>query len=145
MAQFTGATIDATDITLEAGAGGLGLGAPASQNVGYGVPSFFNSGVNYDPLSGIGAGSYSAPPASNDATNLLGAGYGNLNPATTPGGSANTTATATGLGQPTPGATDTGAATAGSLQDYFIRAVVIILGFIFVAVGLVLFKNRGTP
>ncbi len=136
---ITGATIDATDIQLEAGVGGLGLGVPQSQNVGYGVPSFFNTGVNSDPFSGIGQGNYSAPPTSNSAYNLLQGGYGNLNPSVTPGGTPNTAAQATGLAQ---GQTDTSGATPGTVGDYFIRGAVVILGFIFVAVGLRMFANR---
>lgn len=123
-------TIDATDIQLNAGVGGLGLGVP----VQWGEQAFTN------PLA-----------ASANPFALLAAGYGALNPSTTPGGSANPTAAITGISQPdpsqggstNPGQSVTGAArTPGSIADYFIRGVVIILGFIFVAVGLSMFRSR---
>jgi hypothetical protein len=49
--QSPNAAIDATDITLNAGAGGLGLGVPRSQEAGAGAPAFFNEGVNADSRS----------------------------------------------------------------------------------------------
>lgn len=46
---FQSGNIDATDVVLDANL--LGLGAPASAENGYGVPSFFNEGVNNTGLS----------------------------------------------------------------------------------------------
>jgi len=120
-----GATIDATDIYLNVGVGGVGLGTPVQRNI------FDN------PLA------QAADPFS-----LLAAGFGNLNPSITPGGSANPVATAAGLDQPSPtegGSTNPGksapqaASVSGSIANYFVRGVLVILGFIFVAVGLAMF------
>lgn len=51
-------------------------------------------------------------------------------------GGASTTANAAG--------TTPAASTTGSISDYFIRAIVVILGFIFVAIGLSMFRHGGT-
>lgn len=49
--QAPNAAVDATDIQLNAGPGGVGLGVPRSQEVGAGTPAFFNTGVNADNRS----------------------------------------------------------------------------------------------
>lgn len=120
-----GATIDATDIMLNVGVGGVGLGVPV------------NRGVFDNPLEQAG-----------NPYQLLASGFGNLNPATTPGGSENAGAVGSGIDQPSPtegGSTTPGknavqaSAVPGSIANYFVRGVIIILGFIFVAIGLALF------
>lgn len=132
--DLPGATIDATDIMLNVGVGGVGLGAPS--------PFAFGNPLD-SPIVQPGS----------DPFKLLSAGFGNLNPATTPGGSVNPVATATGTDQPTPsqgGSTTPGqsapqaSAVPGSIANYFVRGVIIVLGFIFVAVGLAMFRSNET-
>ena len=125
---YTGETIDATDIYLNAGVGGVGLGVPPNHS--------------FNPFG-------SALESAGNPFALLNAGFGALNPAVTPSGSANATGTATGTqtvatgGSANPGTTDTGSASVpGSLQNYFTRGVVIVLGFIFIAAGLWLFARK---
>jgi len=113
------------------------FGAPLT-NLGLGVPVEWTNAAIQNDVGGPGA--------------LINAGRGALNPATTPGGAANPVATATGVNTPTEpsdgGSTNPGQSaiqsggTPGTIQNYFIRATVIILGFIFVAVGLSMFGGR---
>lgn len=122
--QAVDSTIDATDLPP------LQDVSPASMNAWR--DSYTNPAVMND---------VDAPPAVlSTLTNALNppSGTSGLTPPTTAqatqaaGGSTNA-----------PGTTDVGNATGtpGSWQDYFARGVIIVLGFIFVAVGLSLFRE----
>ena len=121
--------VDATDLPpINVGVGGFGLGAPASSMAGYGVPNFFYQGVNSEPgdLPPIGP----SAPAGGLLPNNLTQGTGATPASPDVGGTTN------------PNKTNVQSATTqGTLQDWFFRILIVILGFICVAIGLSMFRH----
>ncbi len=107
-------TIDATDLTFNAGPGGLGLGSPWD---------WTNPAIQSDIKAGYSPQPFQIPALTSPAP----AGSNDNSPSASTGATTNTN----------PGATDVAAAgVAGTAQNYFMRALVIVTGFIFLAVGL---------
>lgn len=128
--------IDATDLGPVQFSGSYA----ASENALTQQPGY--TAINNQPVNG-GSGLVSLP----GNTIVPAPGMGPPSSAITVGGptqpaTASTSQPATGTGA-TP-ASPTAAAVTSSVGNYFIRGVIIILGFIFIAVGLSMFKNGGT-
>jgi hypothetical protein len=137
--------IDATDIVLNAGSGGLGLG----QSVNWGglpagasdfpTATQFNSAFAGSTVGTITGGTIAAPSPASTTGQAAATGQGGIGSdyAQTANGAASPLAgqtAATGQG------TNANTPQTGSVGNYFIRGVIIILGFIFVAVGLSMFR-----
>lgn len=127
--------IDATDLTFATGSGGLGLGQPFDT----GSPA---PGTDIAPgYIGGGKGVPSFNTGSNSGASPLGTSFtGSGAPATSSGPSP-------GVGGSTnPGTSDSSSAgIPGTVQNYFMRALVIITGMIFLAVGLNMLRPGTVP
>lgn len=122
--------IDATDININAGSGGFGLGAPYDAS---------NPAIQAD--SGI------APLATLPSLTAPGPGAGSPTAATTSSGGwwqsllSNPANSTSSTGTPATSATG-GTTWSGKIGDWFVRGAVVVTGFIFVAVGLSMFKGE---
>ncbi|MDE2020007.1 MAG: hypothetical protein KGJ13_06715 [Patescibacteria group bacterium] len=96
-------------------------------------PQFGPQGAN--PLPVIG------PPGNITSQGSAGGSAPNVLPTFAPTNTVGTPSNAQATAQPSP---SSGVAS-GSLADYFFRAVIVILGFIFVAIGLNMFKPGLVP
>lgn len=132
--------IDATDITFATGSGGLGLGQPFDT----GSPA---PGTDIQPgfLSG-GKGIPAFNTGSNLGASPLGTNFNGPN-TTAPQSSAGASDPSPALGGSTnPGISDAlSASIPGSVQNYFTRALVIITGMIFLAIGLNMLRPGTVP
>ena len=101
------------------------------------------SGGAYTATS-LGVGSSLADPFAGGASNTNSAGVdtstmAGLTPAQTAAAGANVAAGTAELGVPSPSAIV--AKAQGAIAEYFVRGAVLVLGFIFVAAGLMMFRN----
>jgi hypothetical protein len=105
------------------------------------VPDFAAAFDAFNPLPAISSG-FAPATATGPKVVSQGSGAGS-------GGAVSTTSQSTAApstnAQPTAGASPAAGLTSGSVADYFLRGVIIVLGFIFVAIGLNMFRPGIVP
>jgi hypothetical protein len=119
----------------------LGLGVSWEGPSNNAIAADTNALPSVSPVPGLAGSTFTGPQSSGSAAGGTGLNVGATSPATATAPAATsqnpTTAAAT--------AAPTSATGSGSVADYFARAVIIILGMIFVAIGLHMFAPGAVP